>query len=176
MGDIERRPPIFMGSFFLGHPVSQHKPYDYQSALGTATTFGTYTGLAGTIVAAIKHGVITPTEAHKGYLGNILKLGAMTAAVGFTYGGVSQFVASVRQESDPWNAAAGGCASGFLVGLRAGQLPLALGQCFIFGSAAAGVNYAGGTLIPANHNKTKEQQQLERTRLLGDKPDPLLVS
>jgi len=159
MGDIERRPPIFMGSLFLGYPARQTKPYDYRPALGSASQLGLYTGLAGTIAGAINHGVISPSEANRGYIGNVAKFGAMAAAIGFTFGGVSQSMASIREHNDPWNATAAGCASGFLLGLRAGQLSTALGQCAIWGGVAGGVNYAGDTLMPAHHGKSREQQQ-----------------
>jgi hypothetical protein len=33
--------------------------------------------LAGTIVGAINHGVISPTEANRGYIANVAKFGAM---------------------------------------------------------------------------------------------------
>lgn len=46
MGDIQQRPPIFMGSFFLGHPASEYKPYDSQSALTAAAKAGTYTAVS----------------------------------------------------------------------------------------------------------------------------------
>ncbi|KAH9444490.1 hypothetical protein MJO29_012619 [Puccinia striiformis f. sp. tritici] len=175
MGDIERRPPIFMGSLFLGHPAREVKEYDYRPAFGSATQLGLYTGLAGTIAGAINHGVISPSEGNRGYITNVTKFGAMAAAVGFTFGGVSQFVASVREESDPWNAASGGCAAGFLLGIRTGYISTALGQCAIGGAVAGGVNYAGDTLIPANHGKTRAQQQQERVKQLGQK-DPLLLN
>ncbi|EFP82269.1 hypothetical protein PGTUg99_016581 [Puccinia graminis f. sp. tritici] len=176
MGDIERRPPIFMGSLFLGQSSGQFKDYDYRPALGSATQLGLYTGIAGTIVGAINHGVISPSEANRGYITNVAKFGAMATAVGFAFGGVSQSVASIREKSDPWNATAGGCASGFLLGLRAGHLSTALGQCAIWGAVAGGVNYAGDTLIPANHGKSREQQQQERVKLLGSQKDPLLLN
>ncbi|KAH9444502.1 hypothetical protein Pst134EB_024764 [Puccinia striiformis f. sp. tritici] len=145
MGDIERRPPIFMGSLFLGHPAREVKEYDYRPAFGSATQLGLYTGLAGTIAGAINHGVISPSEGNRGYITNVTKFGAMAAAVGFTFGG-GQSVCSK-----------------------------ALGQCAIGGAVAGGVNYAGDTLIPANHGKTRAQQQQERVKQLGQK-DPLLLN
>ncbi|PLW06356.1 hypothetical protein PCANC_16263 [Puccinia coronata f. sp. avenae] len=176
MGDISKRPPIFMGSLFLGYPVRESKPYDYRPALGLASELGLYTGLAGTIVGAINHGVISPTEANRGYIANVAKFGAMAAAVGFAFGGVSQSLASIREENDPWNATAGGCASGFLLGMRSGQISTALGQCAMWGAVAGGVNYAGDTLMPANHGKSRRQQQEERVKLLGSQKDPLLLN
>ncbi|KAG0143544.1 hypothetical protein CROQUDRAFT_661069 [Cronartium quercuum f. sp. fusiforme G11] len=176
MGDIERRPPIFLGSFFLGHPRSKYKPYDHQSALTAAAKAGAYTGLAGTILGAIHHGVISPTEGYKGYFANVTKFGAMAAAVGFTYGGVATTVAGLRNEDDPWNAASGGCAAGFLLGVRAGQLPMALGNCALWGTAAAGFNYAGATLLPAHISKSKAEQQAMRVEIIGEPAkDPLLA-
>ncbi|POW10292.1 hypothetical protein PSTT_06148 [Puccinia striiformis] len=156
-------------------PAREVKEYDYRPAFGSATQLGLYTGLAGTIAGAINHGVISPSEGNRGYITNVTKFGAMAAAVGFTFGGVSQFVASVREESDPWNAASGGCAAGFLLGIRTGYISTALGQCAIGGAVAGGVNYAGDTLIPANHGKTRAQQQQERVKQLGQK-DPLLLN
>ncbi|EGF99473.1 uncharacterized protein MELLADRAFT_112678 [Melampsora larici-populina 98AG31] len=173
MGDIERRPPIFMGSFFLGHPRSDYKPYDHKSALTAAAKAGTYTGLAGSIVSAIHHGVISPVEGYKGYFANVTKFTAMAAAVGFTYGGVSETVAGLRDENDPWNAAAGGCAAGFILGVRAGHLPMALGNCALWGTAAGGFNYAGATLIPAHIRLSKAEQQAMRLEILGEPKNPL---
>ena len=40
------------------------------------------------------------------------------AAMGFTFAATESFVANTRETKDPINAAAGGCAAGFLAGLR----------------------------------------------------------
>jgi hypothetical protein len=46
----------------------------------------------------------------------------------------------------------------------------------MWGAVAGGVNYAGDTLMPANHGKSRRQQQEERVKLLGSQKDPLLLN
>ena len=48
-----------------------------------------------------------------------------------------------KQTDDALNAAAGGCAAGFIAGVRARSLPLAFGACAAMGTAIGTFSAAG---------------------------------
>lgn len=49
----------------------------------------------------------------------------------------------MEQTDDALNAAAGGCAAGFIAGVRARSLPLAFGACAAMGTAIGTFSAAG---------------------------------
>jgi hypothetical protein len=86
------------------------------------------------------------------------------AAMGFTYGATQSIVANQREKDDAVNSLVGGCAAGFLVGLKRAlmldlpvafclraptehSLPGAFATCALFGTAAGTFDYAGRALV-----------------------------
>ena len=53
-----------------------------------------------------------------------------------------------KQTDDALNAAAGGCAAGFIAGVRARSLPLAFGACAAMGTAIGTFSAAGNVSHP----------------------------
>jgi len=53
-----------------------------------------------------------------------------------------------NQTDDALNAAAGGCAAGFIAGVRARSLPLAFGACAAMGTAIGTFSAAGNVRQP----------------------------
>jgi len=65
------------------------------------------------------------------------------AAMGATFAFTETAVANQRQKNDPLNGMAGGCAAGFLAGIRARSLPIAVAGCAAVGAAVGGFDYSG---------------------------------
>ncbi|THH16821.1 hypothetical protein EW146_g3896 [Bondarzewia mesenterica] len=69
-----------------------------------------------------------------------------TAAMGATFALTESVVANQRQKDDPLNGVAGGCAAGFLAGIRARSLPVAVASCAVLGAAVGTFDYSGKEL------------------------------
>ena len=110
--------------------------YESKPALKQASRVALQAGTIGLIVSTVqnalgKHthgamGVFTRTGGTIGFFGNtiitwdllILMFLYHLAAMGATFAFTEAFVANERQKNDALNGAAGGCAAGFLAGIR----------------------------------------------------------
>jgi len=81
-------------------------------------------------------GVITRTGGTIGFF----------AAMGATFAFTDSYVANLRQTDDALNGAAGGCAAGFLAGIRARSIPVAVASCAVMGALVGTFDAAGKTL------------------------------
>lgn len=103
-------------------------------------------------------------------------MGVCTAAMGATFALTESAVANYRQKTDPINGAAGGCAAGFLAGVRGScqnacirqvieladfcigrSIPMALGGCVVLG-AAMGTFDLAGQLSPEKNVSREEKR------------------
>jgi hypothetical protein len=108
--------------------------------------------------------------------------------MGATFAFTEAFVANERQKDDALNGAAGGCAAGFLAGIKSAllvtgmintsnescfierSLPLAVGSCVILGAVVGGYDYAGQlTGDPVSREE-------RRKRFFKTPPKPLIGS
>lgn len=89
----------------------------------------------------------------------------LPASAGFAFSYVDHTVANLRSSStDGVSGAAGGCAAGFLLGIRSGSIPQAMGMCGIVGAAVGTYDLAGGQLGWESGTKdrvTREKERLE---------------
>lgn len=109
----------------------------------------------------------------------------MGAAFAFT----ESTVANQREKDDSLNGVAGGCAAGFLAGIKSTQfitralansdtqetdrsLPAALGSCAIVGAAVGVFDYGGRKIAGTAGEETQE----ERRRKFFKQPPPSLYS
>ena len=111
------------------------------------------------------------------------------AVMGATFAFTETFVANQRQKNDPLNGMAGGCAAGFLAGIRstfkpycvskdlcfmlnllttARSLPMAVAGCAAIGAAMGGFDYSGQL---ASQSATPEKREERRKRFLKQ-PNP----
>lgn len=70
----------------------------------------------------------------------------------------------------------GGCAAGFVSGIRTGSLSKAMGMCAFLGTAVGTYDLAGRQLGWESGKKSREQREVERlqffkTRSMGGAPD-----
>jgi len=66
--------------------------------------------------------------------------------MGATFAATESIVANQREKQDALNGVAGGCAAGFLAGLRARSLPIAVASCAVLGAAVGTFDTAGQSL------------------------------
>ncbi|KAJ7630884.1 hypothetical protein FB45DRAFT_916823 [Roridomyces roridus] len=109
-------------------PTSPPKSSEYQSkdSIGNAMRLGGQSAIAGVIFAGLRNAL---SGRNAGFL---LPIGLFTA-VGTTFAWTEAVVANKREVNDEINGAAGACAAGFLLGLRKGSLPMAVGTCAVMG-------------------------------------------
>ncbi|PWN25613.1 hypothetical protein BDZ90DRAFT_234051 [Jaminaea rosea] len=105
------------------------------------------TGLAaGTFVSAVQNSL---GKHDRGALGIFTRTGStvafFTAAAG-TFAFTDAMVANVRQEDGAMNAAAGGCAAGFVAGAQARSVPMMFGSCLALGTLMGTFRAAGDSL------------------------------
>jgi len=81
-------------------------------------------------------GILTRTGGTIGFFG----------AMGATFALTESVVANTREEDDALNGAAGGCAAGFLAGIRARSLPVAVIGCTVLGAAVGTFDYGGKSI------------------------------
>ncbi|KAJ7225568.1 hypothetical protein GGX14DRAFT_421225, partial [Mycena pura] len=128
------------------------------SALQNAFRLGGQSAIAGAIVAGLRNALVGRNA------GVLAPIGIFTA-VGATYGMTESLVANHRQTNDPLNPASGACAAGFLLGLGARSLPMAVGTCAIMGGMAGMYNYTNG-MAARNLKPTGEKHFFKPTAVV----------
>lgn len=126
----------------------------------------------GLLVSAVQNAL----ERHnRGAMGVFTRTGgtiAFFAAMGFSYSFTKAATANVRETDDSMNGAAGGCAAGFIAGLRLGSLPMAVGACAFLGTVIYTFDEAGASLTGRDTVRlTREQREARRLEFFK-KPKP----
>ncbi|BGP15127.1 hypothetical protein JCM10213_006540 [Rhodosporidiobolus nylandii] len=146
-------------------PYSQTLPKAYTptGALGPAFNVGLTGAGVGLFVSAIKNSVETH---NKGAMGVFSRTGWVIgyfATAGFVFSFVDHSVANLIESKDNGIAgASGGCAAGFVSGLRTGSLPKAMGMCAFMGAAVGTYDLAGGQLGWESGKKVRSEREKER--------------
>ncbi|KAF9518310.1 hypothetical protein BS47DRAFT_334909 [Hydnum rufescens UP504] len=99
--------------------------------------------------------------------------------MGATFALGESVVANIRQTNDPLNGVAGGCAAGFLAGIRARSFPIALGSCVVLGGMIGTLDASGGKLTGDGRDvESKEQREKRRQSFFKHKepPEPIASS
>ncbi|KAF9076222.1 hypothetical protein BDP27DRAFT_1389646 [Rhodocollybia butyracea] len=108
--------------------------FEPKPALNNATKLGLQAGSLGLVYSTLQNALGQHSAGAAGVFtrtgGTITFFAAMGAAFAFT----EATVANLRQTEDPLNGAAGACAAGFLAGIRARSLPVAIGGCAFLGT------------------------------------------
>jgi len=93
--------------------------------------------------------------------------------MGATFALTESVVANQRQKDDPLNGVAGGCAAGFLAGIRSRSLPMAVASCAVLGAAVGVFDYSGQSIAGHSAGLSPEEK---RKRFFKQKPQPLSSS
>ncbi|RDB28614.1 NADH-ubiquinone oxidoreductase 21 subunit [Hypsizygus marmoreus] len=131
--------------------------YEPKPTLLYTSKVGLQAGAVGAFVSAIQNALGHHTS---GAMGVFTRSGGTIgffAAMGATFALTESVVANTRQTDDALNGAAGACAAGFLAGIRARSIPMAIGSCVVLGAAMGTFDYSG-------HLTGQEGESLEEKR------------
>jgi len=132
-------------------------------------------GLQGAGVGFLVSSVQNSLQKHnKGAMGVFTRTGGTigvfaAAAATFTY--VDQTLANLRETNDALNGASGGCAAGFLMGVRQGNLPAAFGGCLAVGALIGTFDAAGGSFSGDGRQQlSTEEREAKRREFFKKRP------
>ncbi|KAM0746285.1 hypothetical protein T439DRAFT_319300 [Meredithblackwellia eburnea MCA 4105] len=144
-------------------PYPLKEPFAPTPPLGPAFNVGLTSAGVGLFVSAVKNSLDTH---NKGALGVFTRTGWIVgyfAAAGFTFSYIDHTVANIRGSStDGVSGFTGGCAAGFVSGIRTGSIPKAAGMCAFMGAAVGTYDLAGGQLGWESGKKSREERERER--------------
>ena len=96
----------------------------------------------------------------------------LAATAGFVFSYVDHAVANLAESKDNGLAgAAGGCAAGFVSGVRTGSLPKAMGMCAFMGAAVGTYDLAGGQLGWESGRKSRAEREEDRLSFFKKKEE-----
>jgi len=140
-----------------GTTLSAHTTYSPKPTVRNGAVLASQGALVGTFVSVVQNALGSHGEGAMGFVtrygGNI----GFIAAMGATLAATETFVANQREQDDAVNGLAGGCAAGFLLGLRKRSLPVAAASCAIMGAAVGTFEYAGNHL--AGQSESYEERR-----------------
>ncbi|GBE78011.1 hypothetical protein BKA93DRAFT_814267 [Sparassis latifolia] len=146
----------------VGPPPNEYEP---KPTLQYTSIIGLQAAGVGAFVSAIQNALGTHTRGAAGFFtrsgGTIGIFGAMGATFAFT----EAAIANQREKDDALNGAAGACAAGFLAGVRARSLPMAVASCAVMGTAMGAFDYGGKSL-----QGVPETQEERRRRFFKHPP------
>ncbi|KAL0581598.1 hypothetical protein V5O48_000414 [Marasmius crinis-equi] len=120
--------------------------FEPKHTLERTSVWALKTGAVGLVYSTLQNALGQHSSGAAGVFtrtgGTITFFAGMGAAFAFT----EAFVANQRHTDDALNAAAGGCAAGFLAGIRARSLPTAVAGC-AFGGATMGLFERSGKFM-----------------------------
>ncbi|KAI0048365.1 hypothetical protein FA95DRAFT_1470552, partial [Auriscalpium vulgare] len=120
--------------------------YEERPTISYAATVGLQAGLVGAFVSSVQNALGSHSHGAAGFLSRSGGTIGFFAAMGATFAATESAVANTREKQDYLNGVAGGCAAGFLAGIRARSLPVAVGSCALIGAAVGTFDYAGNSL------------------------------
>jgi len=121
--------------------------YEQKPTLQYAAKVGLQAAAVGTFVSAIQNALGQHTRGASGFLTRSGGTIGFFAAMGATFALTETAVANSRQRDDALNGAAGACAAGFLAGIRARSLPMAVASCAVLGTIMGTYDYTGKELV-----------------------------
>ncbi|EIW64580.1 uncharacterized protein TRAVEDRAFT_159017 [Trametes versicolor FP-101664 SS1] len=133
--------------------------YDPKPSLQYASAVGIQAAGVGALVSAVQNALGTHTSGAAGFLTRTGGTIGFFAAMGATFALTESVVANQRQTDDALNGAAGGCAAGFLAGIRARSLPMAVASCAVLGTAIGTLDYNGKNLVPTDSESIEERRK-----------------
>jgi len=117
--------------------------YEPKPSLKYASTVGLQAGAVGAFVSAIQNALGSHSHGAMGWVTRTGGTIGFFAAMGATFAFTEAAVANQRAKDDAVNGAAGACAAGFLAGIRARSIPMAIGSCVVLGAAMGTFDYSG---------------------------------
>jgi hypothetical protein len=120
--------------------------FEQRPTLQYAATVGMQAALVGAFVSSVQNALGSHSKGASGFLSRTGGTIGFFAAMGATFAATESIVANQRETQDALNGVAGGCAAGFLAGIRARSLPIAVASCAVIGAAVGTFDTAGQSL------------------------------
>ncbi|KAI0274826.1 hypothetical protein BC834DRAFT_965305 [Gloeopeniophorella convolvens] len=133
--------------------------YEAKPTTQYAMTAGGQAALVGAFVSAVQNALGSHSKGASGFLSRTGGTIGFFAAMGATFAATESFVANQREKEDSLNGVAGGCAAGFLAGIRARSLPIAVASCAVIGAAVGTFDYAGQSLRGDTESLSYEERR-----------------
>jgi len=145
-----------------GEPSTSTPPapvYEPRPSLRYASIAGLQAAGVGAFVSAIQNALGTHSRGASGFFTRTGGTIGFFAAMGFTFALTDAVVANTREKDDALNGVAGGCAAGFLAGIRARSLPMAVASCAVLGAAVGTFDYGGKNIAGSREPETQEEKR-----------------
>ncbi|KAH9858104.1 hypothetical protein C2E23DRAFT_719351 [Lenzites betulinus] len=133
--------------------------FEPKSSLQYASAVGLQAAGVGALVSAVQNALGSHSSGAAGIFTRTGGTIGFFAAMGATFALTESVVANQRQTDDALNGAAGGCAAGFLAGIRARSLPVAVASCAVLGTAIGTLDYNGKNLVPTDMESIEERRK-----------------
>ncbi|ORX33896.1 hypothetical protein BD324DRAFT_637641 [Kockovaella imperatae] len=166
-------PPLSNASRLSFFPTV-HEPHvfhPYQS-LSMGGKGAIWSGGVGLAASALQNAV----QRHDaGFWGVFTRTGGTIVTftlMGFAFPFVNAVTANIRQTDDSVNPAVGGCAAGFIGGIRQGSFPAALGACVFLGATFYTINENDMLLSDPKGSENRTAQRAEWFKPYEKKPLP----
>ncbi|EPQ60580.1 hypothetical protein GLOTRDRAFT_68344 [Gloeophyllum trabeum ATCC 11539] len=147
-------------------------PYDPKPSLRYAAKVGSQAAVVGLFVSTIQNALGTHSRGTAGFLTRYGGTIGVFAGMGAAFALTESVVANQRQRDDPINGVAGGCAAGFLAGLRSRSLPMAVASCAVLGAAVGVFDYSGQTIAGHGANESVEEKRKRFFKQRHGPPSP----
>ncbi|KAI0004154.1 hypothetical protein BJV74DRAFT_763881 [Russula compacta] len=127
-------------------PSKDTPSFEPSPTLQYAATVGMQAALVGAFVSSVQNALGSHSKGASGFLSRTGGTIGFFAAIGATFAATESIVANQRGKQDALNGVAGGCAAGFLAGIRARSIPIAVASCAVIGAAVGTFDTAGQSL------------------------------
>jgi len=147
--------------------------YQTKATLESAASAGLKGAGVGLLVSTVQNALDTH---NRGAAGVITRTGGTIgffAGMGAVFAFTDAYTANARQVDDPLNGAVGGCAAGFLAGIRARSIPVAVGTCAILGAAVGTLDTAGGKLSGDGRDLDSKETREKRRQAFFKQQTPV---
>ncbi|TCD69919.1 hypothetical protein EIP91_005743 [Steccherinum ochraceum] len=148
--------------------------YQPRPTIYSASIVGAQAAAVGAFVSTVQNALGKHTRGAAGFFTRTGGTIGFFAAMGFTFAFTDSVVANTREKDDALNGVAGGCAAGFLAGIRARSLPMAVASCAVLGAAVGTFDYGGKTISGSATPESKEERR--RRFFKHPPPSPLQTS
>ncbi|KAI0082301.1 hypothetical protein K474DRAFT_1703304 [Panus rudis PR-1116 ss-1] len=151
-----------MAEFREGEPgptTASAPVYNPKPSLRYASAVALQAAGVGAVVSAVQNALGAHSRGAAGFFTRTGGTIGIFAAMGAAFALTESVVANTREKDDALNGVAGGCAAGFLAGIRARSLPMAVASCAILGGAIGVFDYSGKHLAGRAAGETVEERR-----------------
>jgi hypothetical protein len=154
--------------------VDTEPTFEPKAALKNASLLGLQGAGVGAFVSALQNALSKHSAGASGFFTRTGGTIGFFGALGATFALADAVAANQREKHDPINGAIGGCAAGFLVGVRRGSIPVALGSCAFMGATAGIYDYSRGLQGKDDHIDKPQSKEEKRKSFFKEPPAPIL--